>query len=201
MRLLTTLIDIVNSHENFGEFLKAYRKSQKVSSKKLSTLVNHGVTYVSQIENQRILYPKYETALEILRVLGMNEKNAHNVLRTYNITDSKKPLGVYEKWIHESSTEIFDTMLAAGEIDEDRSNKKDLFNQLDNIIDLLKLFIQADPSRASKLLFQFERILTKQKEELTKQFANKMLSDPDVLELVMNGIKELLPEEINKQKE
>lgn len=56
-----------------------------ISSKDLAARLGRASSFVSQIENNRNKSPKYETAYDMLKILGVEEKDIESKLQAFNI--------------------------------------------------------------------------------------------------------------------
>ncbi len=66
----------MNQHElTLGALIKNARKKQGFSQRKLAEKIGMDFTYISKLENNRVLYPPSETAIRaIAQTLDLNEE-------------------------------------------------------------------------------------------------------------------------------
>ncbi|UAL54464.1 helix-turn-helix domain-containing protein [Metabacillus dongyingensis] len=68
---------------NFGRDIRALRTKRGMGSRELSRLVGKAETYISQLERGLIKKPDYNTAFEIVKLLGFTESGIDKFLESF----------------------------------------------------------------------------------------------------------------------
>jgi transcriptional regulator with XRE-family HTH domain len=74
----------------FAKYLKIHRNKAGISSKDLARMVGKGSAYVSQIENGRNKKPDYQTAYNLLKIIGINEERIEDILLNFEIISPER---------------------------------------------------------------------------------------------------------------
>ena len=92
----------MNQHElTLGALIKNARKKQGFSQRKLAEKIGMDFTYISKLENNRVLYPPSETAIRaIAQTLDLNEEEL--IFLAGRIPECNFPL-LKQNYQHQSS--------------------------------------------------------------------------------------------------
>lgn len=177
----------LDEFETFGEFVKYYRQKSGVSSKKLSAQLNKGAAYISQIENNRIMQPDYNTAVELLKIIRIKPDIIDHLLRHFHIVEPNKERGVLEDLVYQSAMDMFnefDVNKNTAE-QEDEITDEELIVIQEEIKKSIAIIVKTNPKRAKKVLNHINNLLLKEKEVVAREYTHKMMSNPEVLDTLI----------------
>jgi transcriptional regulator with XRE-family HTH domain len=98
------------SINNFSRDIKALRTKRKIGSRELSRLIGKAETYISQLERGLIKKTDYDTAFDIVKHLGWEEKNIPDLLDSFYQIKSPERINAeaeeVENWEEKRATEL-----------------------------------------------------------------------------------------------
>ncbi|WP_165843714.1 helix-turn-helix domain-containing protein [Planococcus halotolerans] len=146
------------SNSSFGQELKNLRKQAGIPSKVLSQRVGKAVTYVSQLEREKIKNPSYDTCLEILVKLGLNQTDAEKLLTYYGIHSKEEKRSYVESGIklHEELNEKIESYYYVKKFEEIGKKKSRFLELADKNLSVLG---QYDSTKADLVLHNLNKLM------------------------------------------
>lgn len=149
---------------SFGRNLQLMRKKAGLNSKELSTMVGKSPSYVSQIENDRNKCPDYETAYQLMKLVGYEEMKIDGILEYYGIMSPQKEKALLEaelRYIEEQEKRMSDPDYAEAELERQVNlwldhMEYDLKQRNDTIFSFFNKLIEKDISRAERFIPNIE---------------------------------------------
>lgn len=175
----------------FGYLIRNLRKENKISSTKLSALISKGSAYISQVENNRIQNPDYDTCYKLLEVLNVDPDKIQNVLMGYNIfPTNKKPVDV--EWDKLNSAK--DTLSPSAQ------HTMTVIDQTQNFISEMRASLKSGNGVTDSILFEMEKKLRDITKDAIKLKFYKLLEVEEDKELFIEAVEEMIRDYKNQKK-
>lgn len=195
----------MNEELTLGQFIKSLRKKAGISSTLLASKLEKGNAYISQIENERIINPDYDTSRKMLEILNVDKDKINDVLASYNIFPTNKgngnKRGVISVVLDELHQDLDNgTPLKNLNLKEnDDELVKECVNKVDELRNILMYLIEENAEQCLPVIEEMKEMTNNLLKDITKQRFKALLSEKVVSKEFISALEELIIEAKSKE--
>lgn len=188
--------------KEFGDLIKALRLKAGMGSRELSSLVNKGSSYISQIENKRNKNPEYRIAHTLLKILGVNENEIEEILKQYDISPPEdnshliNPEREIANLLNSLKNDIPNEVSFTKEMN--LNEKDEIIQKINTMRELMILIIDFNPKKKATIEKYYKLFFTYALGAVSER-VRELISDDDLDLKTMTSIGDQLKDELVKR--
>lgn len=177
----------LNFDGTIGDFIRLLRKSKKINSKELSTVIGKSDSYVSHLENGRNKNPDYATLFEIFKRIGVEKDKIEDYLEYFGFLSPEREAHEEAQMLARMypTEEDFEHMRKEAEYYEDIEEQEVFDKEIEGRFNLKKENNNHATDNGSDLL---EDILIENIKDIVKVLNNIMEHDLNNAYELINGL-------------